>query len=343
MANEENVIVDADSALRTDNIVSQIDNVYPLTFPISYKGVLYTGFRLWPSNELTGKVQEMIFDSAYLRTKAWETSRAILSRVVKEFVTEDGDVQVVAPSPQGSLAHSKSVPRYATAEKLVNHLSEPDVNLATFVYQRDFIDDEIAGKYKCRGCGEEFTMEDDLNDYRVASPKEAILRFLMGIEGGCTIAEMQDLVKDEDLDALWGERFPEGEAFPAFTFTVKKGFISQGAACKELKLKVLLLHESVNLAKRILSSDKDKPMAATHARLNSMLVNVPGAEESLALSRGNVVKGFGAADYGKLTPILSNAFERVSTARNRSCPSCGFNNKNMQLDMMNFFGMGSSE
>jgi len=331
------------SVLRVDNIEQQMERAYEFTFPLVYNDIFYTGFRFWPSIELTGRVQEMIFDSAYLRTKAWETARAILSRVVKELVAEDGSTQQVAPVPQGNLAYSKPVPRYTTAEKIVNLMHEPDTNMAAFVYQRDFVDEEVEGVYICRSCREEFSEIDNLNDYRIASPKEAILRFLIGLENGSTISEMQDLIKDEDLDAMWNERFQDSlPPVAKFGLTVKKGYQYQGKMCKELKFKILQLHESVQLAKRVMESDKNKPMAATHARLNMMLTDVEGASDALVVTRGGVIKGFGAADYGKMSRILPNAFERMFIAKSRVCSNCSFANSDMPLDMMTFFGMGSS-
>lgn len=341
--NEEQVVIkDENTAVRVDNVQHQIESLYKLTFPTVYKDVEYTGFKFWPSVELTGKVQEMIFDSPMLRSKSWETSRAILSRVIKELVTEEGETLTVAPAPQGSLVYSKRVDRYRTAEAIVNEMYEPDTNMAAFVYQRDFIDEDVEGSYTCRSCGKEFSMEEDLNDYRVAEPKEAILRFLIGIENGCSVFDMQNIVQDEDIDKLWSERFPVDKiSHPVFEFRVKKGYSNNGVACKDLSLRILKLHQTVQLSKIIMEDDGNKPMAATHARFNMMLANVSGAEDMMAVTRAQVVKGFGAADYGKLSSILPAAFERIYVAKTRVCSECGFSNKNMLLDMMTFFGMGN--
>jgi len=345
MAPENEMEIDsavADSVLRDDNVAEQIDKAYELCFPIERNGIQYTGLRFWPSIELTGRVQEMIFDSAYLRTKSWDTPKAILSRVIKEFVTDDGNVLQVAPQPRGALTYSRPVPKYAEAEKLVDSLSEPDSSGAAFLYQRDFIDDSVVGKYTCGKCSEEFSMDENLTDYRVASRKESILRFIIGVENGSTLAEMHDLLEGEDIEALWNERFQDGYGDAKFVINLKKGYMHQGVICKKFVFKVLTMREVSKLAKRILDVDKNKPMAATHARLNAMLIEVPDAPEALLVSRGAVIKGLGAADYGILANLLPSAFDMIYTASTRVCPDCGFKNRDMQLDTMTFFGMGSS-
>lgn len=330
-------------AIRSDNAVEQSLGQYRLTFPIMINNVTYTKVCFWPSPELTGAVQEMLYDSPFLHTNPGDTTRILLSRVVKDLITDDGEVLSVSPPPRGILTITKPVPSYAKAEKIIGSLFEPDADYLSFVYQRDYVQSVIPAKYACRRCAAEFSMQEDLTTYREVSPEECILRTLEMAENHYSAEEVEYMFEGMDAPSLLMEKLPEGMTKPGFSCTVDNGVSSvDGERCRTFKFKVLTVAQTTMLAKKALGPLKGKMIAINIEKISQMLSSIPGADDRLAIQRQDVIRSIPVADRLLLVGLINSSFWRINMFGSKMCPECGAQNRNTRLDVMGFFGMGTS-